>query len=153
MRNALSLVCLLGIPCASVAQTNHGSWANLSKLAPGQKIQVVEATRKKHSGVFESVSDSAVAFKDSTGELSVQKQDVRSVKLMENHHRLRNTLIGLGLGAGAGAAITLSTCHVINFTRANGICAGVGLGGGGVIGTVIGAVVPEHDTIYSATSH
>jgi hypothetical protein len=91
MRNSLFLVCLLGIPCTSVAQSGQSSWASLSGLRAGQKIQIDEMNSKKHSGIFESVSDSAISIRDASGEMSVQKQDVRSVKLLSSGHRLRNT--------------------------------------------------------------
>jgi len=71
----------------------------------GQKIQVVEFNAKKHSGTFESASDSAIIIRDASGEASLQKQDVRSVELLGSNHRMRHTLIGAGVGAGAGAAI------------------------------------------------
>jgi hypothetical protein len=105
MRKILFLICVLGIPCASWSQTNQASWANLSTLRAGQKIQVVEMNSKKHSGTFVNVSDTAIWYKEAAGEQAIQRHDVRSVKLMENKHRLRNTLIGGAVGAGAGAGI------------------------------------------------
>ena len=42
MRKSLFLICVLGLPCVSWAQTNRASWANLSALRAGQKIQIVE---------------------------------------------------------------------------------------------------------------
>ena len=96
---------VLGLSCAAFAQTDQASWANLSGLRPGQKIRVVGITPKKHSGNFVSVSDTAISYRETTGEQSIPKQDVLSVKLMENKHRLRNTLIVAGVGAGVGAGI------------------------------------------------
>jgi hypothetical protein len=77
----------------------------LSTLHAGQKIQVVEMNSKKHSGTFVNFSDTAISFQDTAGEQTIPKQDLRRVKLMENKHRLRNTLIGAGVGAGAGTVI------------------------------------------------
>ena len=104
MRKLLSCICILGISYSSFAQTGQSSWTNLSGLKVGQKIQVVESSSKKSSGTFLAVSDSAISLKDASGEMSIQKSDVRSVKLL-TQRRLRNILIGLGVGAGAGAAI------------------------------------------------
>ena len=105
MRRVFLLLFVLGVSCAAFAQTDRASWANLSGLRPGQKIQVVGRTSKKHSGSFLSISDTAISYRETTGEQSIPKQDVLSVKLMENKHRLRNTLIGAGVGAGVGAGI------------------------------------------------
>jgi hypothetical protein len=62
-------------------------------------------TSKKHSGSFVSVSDTAISYRETTGERSIPKQDVVSVKLLEHKHRLRNTPIVVGVGAGIGAGI------------------------------------------------
>jgi len=105
MRRIAFLICVLGISCASGAQAAQPSWANLGALHAGQKIQVVGMNSKKHTGTFVSVSDAAIAYEETAGEQTIQKQDVRSVTLMENKYRLRNTLIGSAVGAGAGAGV------------------------------------------------
>jgi hypothetical protein len=109
---------------------------------------------KKHSGTFVNVSDTAISYRETAGEQTIQKQDIRSVKLMENRHRLRNTLIGAAVGAGVGAVIGAATDHtcsgpgclnVIGKGGAAGIVAAVGFVGG----AVAGALLPTHNTIYS----
>ena len=52
MRKVLLLICVLGMSCASWAQTNPSSWENLNTLHAGEKIQVVETTSKKISGTL-----------------------------------------------------------------------------------------------------
>ena len=153
MRNTLFLMCILGISCASFAQTGQASWANLNGLKAGQKIQVVEISSKKQTGTFENVSDSAIVFRDATGEASVQKQDVRSVKLLKSNHRLRNTLIGAGVGAGAGAGIAAAAWESHGFLGGKGVGAAVGAGLGGFGGIIVGSLLPTHDTIYKAPAH
>jgi hypothetical protein len=153
MRNRLFLLFVLGLSCVSVAQNNQASWAKLSRLQPGQQIQVDEMNAKKHSGAFVNVSDSAIAFKDSAGEQSVPMQDVRSVRLAKGSHRLRNTLIGAGVGAGAGAGITAAAWEPHGFLGGRGVGAGVGAVIGGLTGAIVGILLPSHDTVYRAGSH
>ena len=159
MRKLLWVVCVFGVSCASLAQVNQSSWASLSGLRPGQKIQVVDVSSKKHSGVFESVSDSAIVFSEKTGEQSVQKQDIRAVKLMENKHRLRNTLVVGAAGAGVGAAIGAATykgCSSPSFCLdigGRGLPTGVGAVIGGVGGVVVGVLLPSRETVYDVGSH
>jgi len=152
MRTTLFLTLVLGVCCASLAQSNRVPWANLSGLKPGQKIQVVETNSKKYSGAFESVSDSAISLRDAKGEASVQKQDVRSVKLLRNR-RLRNTLIGLGVGAGGGAAIGAAIGPSNGWIIGKGYAAAIVGLFGAVCGAAVGALLPTHDAIYSAPSH
>ena len=159
MRKISVLLFVLGLSCAAFAQTDRASWANLSGLQPGQRIQVVGTTSKKHSGNFVSVSDTAISYRETNGQQSIPKQDVLSVKLMEHKHRLRNTLIVAGVGAGVGAGIgaalhqpcsSQSFCLDIGGTA---LPAGIGAVLGGVGGAVVGFLLPSHSTIYQVSSH
>jgi hypothetical protein len=150
MRKLLSLICILGTPCASWAQSSQASWQNLSTLQAGQNIQVVEMNSKKDSGTFLSASATAISLQGAAGEQTIQKQDVRSVKLMENKHRLRNTLVGGAIGAGAGAGIGEATygCSsgCIGFSKGDAAAVGTVLGLVG--GAIIGALLLSHKMIY-----
>jgi hypothetical protein len=53
---------MLGVTLVSAVQANRDSWANLSRLQLDEKIQIVDMTAKKHSGVFVSASDSAISY-------------------------------------------------------------------------------------------
>jgi hypothetical protein len=151
MRNRLLLLFVLGVSCVSGAQSNQASWAKLSRLQPGQQIQVDEMNAKKHSGAFISVSDSAISLKESAGEQSVPMQEVRRVKLAKGNHRLRNTLIGAGVGAGAGAGISAGASKPGGWFRGDFIALGAVVGG--VAGAVVGVLLPSHDAVYVAGSH
>lgn len=159
MRKLLLLFCVFGLPCVAAAQMNQSAWTSLSGLKPGQKIQVVDTSSKKHSGEFASVSDTSIVYTEKTGERSVRKQDVRSVKLMENNHRLRNTLIVGAAGAGIGAAIGAATykpCSAPSFCLDVGgraLPAGIGAVVGGVGGVVVGVLLPSHQTVYDVAPH
>jgi len=159
MRKSLFLICVLGLACVSWAQTNRASWANLGGLQSGQKIEIVDMNSKKHSGTFVNVADTAISYQEAASERAIQKQDVRSVKLIENKHRLHNSLIVGALGAGAGAGIGAATEHSCS---SQGLCihpvgkggaAGIGAALGFVGGAVIGALLPSHKMIYSMNSH
>ena len=152
MRRLLSMIAVLAASCALSAQTSPPTWENLRTLAPGQKIQVLEISAKKHSGAFVNVSDTAIVLTQADGDRTLQRENVRSVKLMKNSHRGRNTLIGAGIGAGAGAGITAGAWESGGFLGGRGVGAAVGAVIGGVGGAIVGAVLPSHDTIYRAIS-
>jgi hypothetical protein len=116
----------------------------------------VETNKKKHSGTFLAFSETEISYQDGAGHESIQRQDVRSVKLMKNSHRVRNTLLlgaaGAGVGAGIGAA-THHSCSTSSFCLdigGRGLPAAVGAAVGFVGGAVAGALLPGHKTIYSA---
>lgn len=155
MRKVLVLIGFLGISCASWAQTENPSWAQLSSLHTGEKIQIVEMNSTKHSGTFAGFSDRAISYQDKADERSIERKDVRSVKLMKNIHRLRNTLVLGGVGAGIGAGIGAATYHPCSAPsfcldiggRALPTAAGAAVGLLG--GLITGALLPSHQTIYS----
>ena len=159
MRKIYLLLFVLGLSSAAIAQTDRASWANLSGLQPGQRIQVVGITSKKHSGNFVSLSDTAISYRETNGEQSIPKQDVVSVKLLEHKHRLRNTLIVAGVGAGVGAGIGAAlhkSCSSQSFCLDIGgaaLPAGVGAVVGGLGGAVVGVLLPSHTTIYQVSPH
>ncbi len=94
MRRALSLVYCASLaftaaPNAASAQTGPialerdlTEWTNLSALSPGQMMEVVDRTSsKKHRGTFVGFDDAGISLRDASGEQTLRKQDVRSVKV------------------------------------------------------------------------
>jgi hypothetical protein len=151
VRKIFSLLLVVGLSGAALAQKDQASWANLSGLRPGQKIQIVGVRSNKHSGKFVRVSDTAVSYSEATGEQSIPKQEVLSVKLLENKHRLRNTLIVAGVGAGVGAAIGAAShksCSSQSFCLDIGGSA-LPAGGGAVLG---GVGAPSSGLFYPLTA-
>ncbi|MGC2298890.1 MAG: hypothetical protein WA476_08815 [Acidobacteriaceae bacterium] len=149
MRKLLPILVVLATSCALPAQTNPSSWANLNSLQPGQKIRILDANSKKHSGTFVSASDTAIVLTESSNNRTLQKQDVRSVKLLQSSHRGRHALIGAGIGAGAGAGITAAAWESHGFLGGKGAGAAVGAVIGAVGGAIVGALLPSHTSIDS----
>jgi len=148
VRKFLFLICVLTTTCASLAQNNQASWDSLKTLQPGQKIQLVETNATKVSGTFVSASDAAISVELASGPQTVQKPEVKSVKLMENKHRLRHTLIGAGVGASAGAGACAAAWESGGFAGGKGTGAAVGAAIGGLTGAAVGALLPANDMIY-----
>jgi hypothetical protein len=145
---------LSGLPCGGTAQTGASSWANVTALHSGQKILVTTMNSVHYGGTFLSASETTIMLEERTNERSIQKQDVRLVKLMRNEHRLRNTLIGAAVGGGTGAGVSAAVYHPCT----GGCIGGPGRGGTAAIGAalgliggaVTGALWPSHEVIYRA---
>ncbi len=154
MRSALALLCVFVFSCASVAQSGQSSWRGLGGLNVGQKIQIIETNSKKHTASFVSVTDSAITFTEGSAERSLQKVEVRSVKL-HGHRRMRNALIGAGAGGGLLAVLGAVSCNGKGgfLDPGRGYCAGIMGAFGAIIGAPIGALIPTENTIYLAESH
>lgn len=148
MRRALILICALGATCLSCAQSQPDSWANLSALHQGDKIQILQVDHQAISGSFQNATEDSLSIQNKAGAQTLRKQDIRYVKILKNTHRLRNTLIGAGIGAGAGAGITAGVWESHGFlgTKSDGAALGAVLGA--VIGVTVGALSPSHPTLY-----
>lgn len=145
MRTMLKVLGIVTFLCASAGIEGQTSWAILGSVRVGQKIQVVEMNNKKHTGNFLSTTDSAITFTEGKAERSLQKADVRSVKL-RGQRRMRNVLIGLGAGAGSMALIGGAACASDGSGWGFACAAGGGILGG-VVGMTTGAVIPAGDTV------
>ena len=155
MRSALALLCVFVFSCASVAQSGQSSWRGLGGLNVGQKIQIIETNSKKHTASFVSVTDSAITFTEGSAERSLQKAEVRSVKL-HGHRRMRNALIGREWAAapcGGWRGDEFSITQMVGTLASRGDCALVMGAFGALIGAPIGALIPTDNTIYLAESH
>jgi hypothetical protein len=149
MRKTWFLICVLGMTCTLWAQRGPSSWQNLNTLQAGQRIQVIERNKRKVSGTFLNVSEAAISVQDEAGSEAIQRQDVLTVKLMKNKHRLRNAFIGAGVGVSVGAVIG-GTAKRGFISR--GVVAAVLGGLCAVPGAVVGALVPDHSTVYKMGS-
>jgi hypothetical protein len=149
MRKTWFLICVLGTTCTLRAQTGPAAWQNLNTLQAGQRIQVLERNTRRVSGTFLNVSGAAISVQGEAGSQAIQRQDVLSVKLMKNKHRLRNAFIGAGIGAGVGAVLGGS---VNNGFISRGVFAAAVAGICLVPGAVVGALVPDHSMIYKMGS-
>ena len=74
------------------------------------------------------------------------RQRLMAVRVRKQGHRGRNTLIGLGIGAGAGAVLGAATHRDCDglciLTGTRGQDAALGAGAIGIIGTLVGVLLP-----------
>jgi hypothetical protein len=164
MRKIAILIGVLAIACAARAQEKTAMWENLNILQAGEPIQVRQMDWTKVKGTFLQVSDTGITVKGESGPETIQRQDVRSVKMQRSQHRLRNALIVGGISAGAGAGIfaalhkgcpstpTLTQAFCLDI-GGRSLPAGLGAVGGLLGGGAVGALLPSHKTIYSVSSH
>jgi hypothetical protein len=160
MRRVLLLICIVGVSFVARAQSKAGNWENLNTLRAGEKIEVRELNRTKVTGTFLNVTDAALSVQADAGSQTVRRQDVQSVKRLKNQHRLRNSLLLAGAGAGVGAGIGAATYHPCPSSQSfcfdiggRSLPAGIGAVVGFVGGGAVGALLPDHETIYSVSLH
>jgi hypothetical protein len=84
--------------------SDAASWRNLSRLAPGQSIEVTTKKGESLKGAFTTVSEASISLERQRGNVAVPRAEVARVSLRSSK-RLNYTLVGLGVGAVVGAGI------------------------------------------------
>lgn len=150
VRNLIAVLLALAVPSVLPAQTKNTDWQNLNRLRPGEKIQVVDMNKNKHSGAFSSFTDQAITLHTQSGDETIQRANVLRVR--GRSHRLRNVIIAGGVGAGAGAGIGYgaNSCTKGCFGLGKGTTAGIAAALGFIGGAAVGAFIPSHETVYRA---
>jgi hypothetical protein len=149
----LSLLWLTLIPTFLAAQ--NPAWGNLTQLTGGQKIRVVLSDGKSYKGEFQSFTEGAIAIHSGGADQTLSRQSVKQVSYKGAGHRLRNTLIGAGVGAGVGLAIGAGIdgdCQPMSIVCTGNKGKAIGTPAFGVLGAVIGAVIPTggwHEIYHS----
>ena len=154
--NAMTLhIAMLLAAAASLAAAGDNSWDNLQRLRAGEKIEVIDARMKRHSGEFLSVTEEGISLAAEGGETRIERANVARVSLREHSKRLRNVLIGTAAGGAAGAAAMAIWARRAQPTAGfrneyydigKYIFLPAGLGAG----AAIGAAAPRFETIYRA---
>jgi hypothetical protein len=136
--------------------TDAASWQNLSRLAPGQSIEVTTRKGESLKGTFASVSEAAIGLERKHRSVAVPRAEIARVNLRSSKQR-QYTLIGLAIGAGAGAGIgagmgeSLANQSGGDFSNLKPAVVAVVCGIGALAGTLVGAWLGGRGTtVYRA---
>lgn len=125
-------------------------WSNLERLAPSERLEVMDSKMKSYRGTLASWNDTHLNLTTSRGPVQFERQQVFRVSLLGQSHRVRNTLIGAAIGGGAGLAIgAMADKRFSNEGREHigkTLFAPIGLG----VGAGLGAAMPAFETVYRA---
>jgi hypothetical protein len=129
----------------AAAQSPAQNWNNVTAVPAGTEVRIAAGSRTVLGQVQSATADSFVVV-SGKGQEMFTRQEVTRVSIRTKGHRGRNALIGLGVGAGVGLGVgaawdNTGDCHSI---------APCSLGHGkqigppvfGLIGAVVGAVIP-----------
>lgn len=150
---ALSVFATLFIPSILAAQS--GAWDSLKQLARGDRVRVVQKDSKSFTGEFQSFTDDAMILHAKSADQTISRENLQSVSIRRAGHRGRNAVIGgaIGAGAGLGAGIAIDHCSpndiVCTGNKGKAILTPVF----GLLGALVGALIPtgSWQQIYRST--
>lgn len=142
----MRIVCLLLIAAGAL----FAGWEELKGVPPARKMEVSVRRGDTAKGTFVSASDTAIIVRESTGERSIARAEIRKIRVADPSRRLRNGLIGTAVGVGVGLAAGWAVCpHCANEGSA-GRFIGPGIGIGAGVGAAAGFLPAPWRTIYSS---
>ena len=105
MRSTMTLLAAVLAASNLLGQTTDAaSWQNLSRMAPGQSIEVTTKKGESLNGTFVNLSEGSISLLRKSQSVAVPRAEIARVSLRSNK-RMNYTLAGLAIGAGAGAGI------------------------------------------------
>ncbi len=138
-----ALVLLAAIPVFG------GSWEDVQRIAPDQKIEVKTKDGAREKATFVSASGETLVMREANGERSVAKAEIAEVRVHDAARKVRHGLIWTAVGAAAGAAIGFAVCpgcanegHGYKYVGP-GIAAGAGVG-------ALGFLTASYRTVYKS---
>jgi hypothetical protein len=135
---------------ALAALAARAEWAEVRSVAPDHKIEVALRTGAPARGLFVSADDLAIVVREKSGERSIARGDIRTVRVADSSRRTRNTILGAAIGAGAGLAIGFAVCPGCANEGSAGKFTGPGAAAGAGAGALAGLLPVPYRTIYKA---
>ena len=155
MRRTTALAAAVLLASVLLAQdADPRSWQNLSRLAPGQAIEVVNTKGESVKGTFASVSEESIGLTGKSRNVAIPRAEVSRVRLRKgSKHILIGAVIGGGAGAGIGAAAGEGLAQASGGDFRNlkpGIIAAA-CAVGVLVGVLVGSLIGNrHTTVYRA---
>ena len=150
MRNTMALLAAVLAASNLLGQTTDtASWQNLSRLAPGQSIEVTTKKGESLKGTFANVSEGAISLDRKHRSVAVPRAEIERVNLRSSK-QWKYALVGLGAGAGIGAAAGAGFADKSGGDYRNQIIVGMCVIGA-LVGTLVGAGLGwRGTTVYRA---
>jgi len=104
----MRLKLLLLLLAASAAFS--AGWDALQRIPANRKIEIITRDGKLTRADFLSVAGDVLAFRETSGERSLTRAEIRQVRVFDPGRRIRKGLIWTAVGAAAGAGAGVAAC-------------------------------------------
>ena len=148
LRTALIIV-------AFTALVSGQGWDRLSKLSPGERIQVIRTSEGVVDATFRGITAEVLTVERRNQVVSIPRDTIQQVLAVRKASRWKAVAIGSAIGFGAAFPIGAASAGYLTDRNSPGfgtrakVGAGMGLFGAG-IGAGIGALAggTSHETLY-----
>jgi hypothetical protein len=142
---------LSAVVAAPALASDDGSWTNLERLKPRERIGVIQSDGKQIYGRFAGFSDFGISIRGDRV-TTVPKENVIRVYRRPRTRRSLRVVIGAAIGVGVGALLTGTVGDRFR-NEGRDVPAGAWIAGGAGIGAGIGALTGGgYRTIYQRST-
>jgi hypothetical protein len=153
----IAAITIFSLFLASVGMAQDGvssapNWSVRSSLQIGQKLQVNTKDGKSKKGTLAKITDTGLTLVTKEKSFSFQSSDIDKIYVLRGRPIASRTLIGAGVGAGGGALIGAIAGRNDNWFGPGFVAAMFGAGGF-IIGSIVGfatGVSRKKDLVYEA---
>jgi hypothetical protein len=138
---------LLFLPLLAANVAFGAGWDAIGRIPAGQRIEITARDGTSSRATFVSATGEALVLRESSGERSVKRAELRRVRVYDPGRRWRRGLMWIAIGAGAGAGIGEAACpgcpnegHGYKYVGP-GAAAGAGIG-------ALGFLSSPYRTVY-----
>jgi len=123
-------------------------WDSVARITEGQKIEVKLRDGAELKGTFVSATAESIAIRYKSGERSVDRVNVRQVRVYDPGRRTLRGVLWTAIGAGAGAGFGFAICPGCANEGAGAKYVGPAVAIGAAGGGVLGFLASPYKTIY-----
>lgn len=138
------------IVCLLTALSAFAGWDDVRRLPTERKIEISMRKGEPARGTFVAAGDAELVVRESAGERTIARGEIRRVRVLDSSRRTRNAAIGAAVGAGVGLAAGFLVCpHCANEGNGGKYVGPLGAAGAGA-GAAVGLLASPYRTIYKA---
>jgi hypothetical protein len=125
------------------------AWEAVERIPAHRQIEIVLRSGSRVRAEFVSTAAGALVVRETSGERSIPRSDIRAVRVHDPSRRLHRGLLWTAIGAGAGAAAGAAGCPSCPNEGHGNPYVGPGIAAGAAIGA-LGFLSSPYRTVYSA---
>src|SRR5437870_5681904 len=77
-------------------------WDAVQRIPAGRTVEVTSLDGARATGTFVSATQDAVTVRQTSGDRSITRAEIRKLRVKDSSHRIRNGLIWTAVGAAVG---------------------------------------------------
>ncbi|WP_031495890.1 hypothetical protein [Bryobacter aggregatus] len=124
-----------------------GDWELVRRIPTDQKVELTTKDGVRTRAIFLSAGPDSLRFRETAGERSVAKAEIRKLKVSDPMRRVRRGLLWTAVGAGVGVGLGIAMCPGCANEGSGAKFVGPSVAAGAAVGA-LGFLSSPYHTVY-----